>query len=384
MTIYLLWIDEEEDYERKIINPFEDVDKADIEKKESAEKKTSNAEESGDLNPSDNIESDNTKMSEDVKHDVQTFPRLFSDSSLDLGLDGLEYSGNELDTIDFEHLEKDLERFQQEDIVEEALYKEVNLQEYSDSLNKDLDSVCEEAVNDYLNEVNNFANLNENINKCDSILEKMQSILGIFQNNLQGISKEIKVLQNNSYDMNVKLKNRKEVEDDIRLFLNKTALTDELVLNLTNDDVSDNYGEYLEMLNDRWKYINQSNEDKELNDIIPCETQTAKDLKPELQKLINCSIIKSKNFLLSEFHEMKDGETNSEMIQQKLVSNKYILEFLRDNSMETYNEILNQYSLIIGKMYNKIFKSYLNGLLKYKNDIANKFDLLSVYIFIIY
>lgn len=34
--------------------------------------------------------------------------------------------------------------------------------------------------------------------------------------------------------MNVKLTNRKKIEDNVRLFLNKTALTDELVRNLTD------------------------------------------------------------------------------------------------------------------------------------------------------
>lgn len=96
-------------------------------------------------------------------------------------------------------------------------------------------------------------------------------------------------------------------------------------------------------------------------------------------KLINCSIIKSKSFLLDQFHKMKDDDTNSQMIQQKLIRNKYILRFLKDNSSETYNEIINQYHAIIGKMYLKTFKAYLTGLLKYKDDDSTKYDIVAVY-----
>lgn len=78
---------------------------------------------------------------------------------------------------------------------------------------------------------------------------------------------------------------------------------------------------------------------------------------------------------------MKDDDTNSQMIQQKLIRNKYILRFLKDNSSETYNEIINQYHAIIGKMYLKTFKAYLTGLLKYKDDDSTKYDIVAVYLY---
>lgn len=133
---------------------------------------------------------------EPVKEPEPDYPPIFiDDEAFDLGLDNMDYNSKDFDSIDFQHLETDLERFQQEEIAQEALYKVDDLQTYSVKINKDLDDICEEAVNDYLSEVNNFAALNEDINKCDNILEKMQGILGVFQKNLQGISKEIKVLQ---------------------------------------------------------------------------------------------------------------------------------------------------------------------------------------------
>ena len=64
-------------------------------------------------------------------------------------------------------------------------------------------------MHDYVDQVENFASLYSDVTECDKVLDQMQGLLQNFQQELSGISKEIKHLQDESLNMNIKLRNRK-------------------------------------------------------------------------------------------------------------------------------------------------------------------------------
>lgn len=70
------------------------------------------------------------------------------------------------------------------------------------------------------------------ISKCDSFLCQIQLTLATFQSKLSEISTEIQKLQSQSLDKNAKLKNRREVNEKLKCFLNKVALPESAIENI--------------------------------------------------------------------------------------------------------------------------------------------------------
>ena len=60
--------------------------------------------------------------------------------------------------------------------------------------------------------------------ETDSLLKKMEQILGGFQADLGDISEEIRYLQDESFSMNIKLRNRKLLDKNLSEFIDKTLL----------------------------------------------------------------------------------------------------------------------------------------------------------------
>jgi hypothetical protein len=78
-------------------------------------------------------------------------------------------------------------------------------------------------------EGDHIAQLFGEISTCEETLKIMQDMLVGFRSNLGGISEEIKHLQNESLTMNVKLGNRRAVHARVATFLDKVAVTEEMI-----------------------------------------------------------------------------------------------------------------------------------------------------------
>ena len=64
---------------------------------------------------------------------------------------------------------------------------------------------------DYISQAGNIAQLHTQISSCDGILGRMENLLLSFQTDLGSISCEILNLQQESVEMNLRLKNRQSV-----------------------------------------------------------------------------------------------------------------------------------------------------------------------------
>jgi hypothetical protein len=99
------------------------------------------------------------------------------------------------DPISMEQLDEDLEKFQQDELVQAALSKGVDLRQYSGQIERDLKKIENESVREYVGESGHVVELHEQIQACDVVLARMQEMLLGFQADLGGISDEIRHLQ---------------------------------------------------------------------------------------------------------------------------------------------------------------------------------------------
>ena len=86
-----------------------------------------------------------------------------------------------LDDINFDEIHDDLKRFQQDKVVSRALSEGVDLRQYARKIDVDLDDLVVASVADYIQEADHVAELYTEIQHCDGILEKMQTMLSGFQ-----------------------------------------------------------------------------------------------------------------------------------------------------------------------------------------------------------
>ena len=124
-------------------------------------------------------------------------------------------------SFDIDAIGKDLERFQSDPIVKSALEKGVDLRQYSRSIDKDINELEQQSIKDILKNIEGVVKLHKDIKYCDNILENMESILVGFQNNLGGISHDIKHLQEQSITMNDKMEKTKLRDHDLRCLRNR-------------------------------------------------------------------------------------------------------------------------------------------------------------------
>lgn len=115
-----------------------------------------------------------------------------------------------------EYIDEDLRSFEQDDMVKAALAKGVDLRQYGKSVDDELRQVERDSIMDYIAEAEELATLHTQIKQCDSILDNMESMLSGFQGDLANISNEIKHLQDESISINIRLRNRKAVEGQVR------------------------------------------------------------------------------------------------------------------------------------------------------------------------
>ena len=91
----------------------------------------------------------------------------FSLGALDLTTEG---------DIDFNEIDADLKRFQEDAMVQASLSRGVDLRQYARETERDLRALAKDSITDYMDRVEDVALLNEEIDICDTTLERMQQM----------------------------------------------------------------------------------------------------------------------------------------------------------------------------------------------------------------
>merc|ERR1712195_427767 len=92
-------------------------------------------------------------------------------------------------------LDEELSKLADDPVISQVLDESVGIRESSKQVDKEMRQIETESVNDYMKESPHLETLKVEIAGCDSVLEKMESMLTNFQSSLGNISSEIRHLQ---------------------------------------------------------------------------------------------------------------------------------------------------------------------------------------------
>ena len=244
--------------------------------------------------------------------------------------------------------------------VQKALKSGVDLREYSKQVEDELREVENESIRDYINEAGNIAALHNQIVGCDKLLENMENMLLSFRADLGSISSEIQSLQQQSVQMNIKLRNRQAIRGELTQFVDEMAVPEEMIMTIMDSPVQE--PAFLENLQNLEHKINFLKE-QSFHDARSCL-----DVKDIVDKLKIRAICKIREFLLEKINLFKKPMTNYHIPQNTILKFRFYFKFLVANNRDVAKEIKDYYVDTMSKVLFSYFKSYSGRLAKLQYD----------------
>ncbi|XP_062110988.1 vacuolar protein sorting-associated protein 52 A isoform X1 [Humulus lupulus] len=275
------------------------------------------------------------------------------------------------DDISLEGLQQELEECKNDDVVANILSKGTKLREYTKGVENNIRQVELDSIQDYIQESDNLVSLHDQIRDCDNILSQMETLLSGFQAEIGSISSDIKILQEKSMDMGLKLKNRKVAESKLANFVEDIIVPPRMVDIIIDGEVNDEYMRTLEILSKKLKFV-------EVDPMVKM-SKALKDVQPELEKLRQKAVSKVYDFIVQKLYALRKPKTNIQILQQNiLLKYKYVVTFLKENGKEVYVEVRGAYIDTMNKVLSAHFRAYIQALEKLQLDIATSSDLIGV------
>ncbi|KAK6126981.1 hypothetical protein DH2020_039270 [Rehmannia glutinosa] len=218
-------------------------------------------------------------------------------------------------------------------VVAMILSKGTKLRDYTKDVENNLRQIELDSIEDYIKESDNLVSLHDQIHDCDTILSQMEKLLSGFQVEIGSISSDIKILQEKSLDMGLKLKNRKAAESKLAKFVEDIIVPPRMIDIIVDGEMNEEYMRTLEILSKKLKFVE-----------VDATVKTSKalnDVQPELEKL-----------------------------RQKAVS--------KDHGKEVYLDVRAAYIDTMNKVLSTKIRAYIQALEKLQLDIATSSDLIGV------
>uniref|UniRef100_A0A8B9V2M4 Vacuolar protein sorting-associated protein 52 homolog n=1 Tax=Anas zonorhyncha TaxID=75864 RepID=A0A8B9V2M4_9AVES len=227
------------------------------------------------------------------------------------------------------------------------------------------------SIRDYIKESENIASLHTQITACDTILERMEQMLGAFQSALSSISCEIRTLQEHSVAMNLRLRNRRAVRRQLGQLLDELVVPATMISTILEAPVTE--PEFLEQLHELNGKINSVKE-QAFRETVACA-----DVQHILEKLKIKAVTKIREFVLQKIYSFRKPMTNYQIPQNALLKYRFFYQFLLGNERAAAQELREQYVDTMSKIYLSYFKSYTSRLMKIQyEEVAEKDDLMGV------
>ena len=207
----------------------------------------------------------------------------------------------------------------------------------------------------------------KNFEESDEILNKLESNLLVFKNQLSTINNDMKQLQNKSSEITIKLKNRKEFEEELFKLLDSIILAPEFLNDIICKDIDDEFINKINKLEEKLQTFTGGElpESSAINEIIP-------ELRKTLAKV--CSKIYS--HILNTFLMLNKPGTNIQIIQKNVfLKMKQLVVFLKKHAPSMYTELLNKYVSLMEKIYLNSTSKYCQELIKLIFTKPEKFSL---------
>ncbi|MFS7938687.1 putative cullin repeat-like-containing domain superfamily [Helianthus anomalus] len=273
--------------------------------------------------------------------------------------------------ISLEGLQQELEECKADEVVANILSKGVKLREYTKGVENNLRQVELDSIQEYITESDNLVSLHDQIRDCDIILSQMETLLGGFQVEIGSISSDIKILQEKSLDMGLKLKNRKVAESKLAKFVEEIIVPPRMIDIIVDGEVNEEYLRTLEILSKKLKFV-------EVDSMVKT-SNALKDVQPELERLRQKAISKVFEFMIQKLYALRKPKTNIQILQQSiLLKYKYAISFLKEHGKDIYNEVRAAYTDTMNKVLSAHFRAYIQALEKLQLDIAGPTDLIGV------
>lgn len=275
------------------------------------------------------------------------------------------------DDLSLEGLQQELEECKNDDVVANILSKGTKLRDYTKGVENNLRQVELDSIQDYIKESDNLVSLHDQIRDCDIILSQMENLLGGFQDEIGSISSDIKILQEKSMDMGMKLKNRKVAESKLAKFVEDIIVPPRMIDIIIDGEVNDEYMRTLEILSKKLKFV-------EVDSLVKT-SNALKDVQPELERLRQKAVSKVFEFIVQKLYALRKPKTNIQILQQSvLLKYKYVVSFLKEHGKEIYTEVRAAYIDTMNKVLSAQFLAYIQALEKLQLDIATSSDLIGV------
>ncbi|XP_043239477.1 vacuolar protein sorting-associated protein 52 homolog isoform X3 [Amphibalanus amphitrite] len=254
--------------------------------------------------------------------------------------------------------------------LKEALESGIDLRQYSTEVEQKLRQVENASIQDYIKESRNITELHGQITACDEILDRMESMLQTFQSDLGSISSEIVHLQQQSVDMNLRLKNRQAVRGQLSQFVDDMTVPEAMIRHILETPVTEReFLEQLFTLDHKLSFVKEQSFR---------EAKSCHDVSGVLEKLKIKAIAKIREYLLQKVQQFRKPMTNFQVPQNAMLKHKFFYKFLVANEREVAREIRDDYIETMSKVYFSYFKSYSTRLMKLQfEEGPTKDDLLA-------
>ncbi|KAL0404739.1 UNVERIFIED_CONTAM: Vacuolar protein sorting-associated protein 52 A [Sesamum radiatum] len=302
------------------------------------------------------------------------------------------------DDVTLEGLEQELQDYKTDDVcvqqvVAIILAKGTKLRDYTKDVENNLRQIELDSIEDYIKESDNLVSLHDQIHDCDTILAQMEKLLSGFQAEIGSISSDIKVLQEKSMDMGLKLKNRKAAESKLAKFVEDIIIPPRMIDIIVDEEVNEEYMRTLEILSKKLKFVE--------TDTMVKNSKALNDVQPELEKLRQKAVSKEDkhtvskgsrhvfyaggwcpavfDFIVQKHNALRKPKTNVQILQQSvLLKYKYVILFLKEHGKEVYLEVRAAYIDTMNKVLSTKIRAYIQALEKLQLDIATSSDLIGI------
>ncbi|EPS67411.1 hypothetical protein M569_07361, partial [Genlisea aurea] len=275
------------------------------------------------------------------------------------------------DDVSLEGLEQELQDCKTDDVVAMILSKGAMLRDYTKDVENRLRKSELDSIEEYIKESDNLVSLHDHIHDCDIILSQMEKLLSGFQAEIGAISSNIKILQEKSMDMGLRLKNRKGAESKLARFIEEIVVPPRMLDIIVDGEINDGYLRTLEILYEKLKSVEM--------DTMVKTSKALNDVQPELEKLRRKAVSRIFDFIVQKLAALRKPKTNIQILQQNvLLKYKYVVVFLREHGKDVYVEVRAAYVDTMNKVLSSKFKAYIQALEKLQLDIATPTDLIGV------
>lgn len=319
------------------------------------------------------------------------------------GGSGLDADGS----LDFTAIDADLSRFSRDPVIRNALNRGVDLRSYSRQVDAELRAMEALSIGDYVRESDAIAGLFSQVLSCETVLTTMQGLLQNFQDNLGGISDEIRSLQEESLKLSVKMQNRRNVGGKVKGFLAKVAVSEGLVSRICDAPIDESWLRDLRALSEKVEFCSGALRDREARaslathapglaqpalpvdegnsgldalselSVKPLETPAGRDAVPQIEKLRIKAVARVREFLLRGIADVVKPRGNMQRQQEHaLLRFAYAMAFLTEHGTEAAREVRAAYADGVSRAFGDIFKTYAVDLSRAAVPGAQKPDAL--------